>query len=250
MKRATASGASQLSLFTQQPPDHQWRVRVSPRARRMTIRVFAGGRVEIAVPRTARPAAIERFVGQHREWIARKIDELGAHPAPIATIPERIDLAFTGESWSVEWYDAAGPLRLRTEGTTIRLCGNRSRVSEARSLLRDWLIEHARERLEPVLQSVARETGMGYERMQIRRQRTRWGSCSRRMTISLNCCLLFQSPAVVRYLLVHELCHTQQMNHSVRFWRLVEQHEPDHRRLDRELVRGWRHVPAWVFGLS
>jgi predicted metal-dependent hydrolase len=219
----------------------------------MTIRVFAGGRVEIAVPRTARPAAIERFVGQHREWIARKIEELGAHPAPIAasaTVPDRIDLALTGESWSVEWYEAGGLPRLRQEGMTIRLAGDRSQVARARSLLRDWLIDYARERLEPMLHAVARETGMGYERMQVRRQRTRWGSCSRRGTISLNSCLLFQSPAVVHYLLVHELCHTRQMNHSSRFWRLVEQHEPDHRRLDRELVRGWRHVPAWVFGPS
>jgi predicted metal-dependent hydrolase len=249
VKLAAAPGASQLSLFTQ-PNDQRWRVRVSPRARRMTIRVFAGGRVEIAVPRTARPGAIERFVGQHREWIARKIEELGAHPAPIAPVPERIDLAFSGESWLVEWLEADGPLRLRTEGTTIRLSGSRSRIAEARGLLQEWLIDRARERLEPMLQAVARATGLGYERMQVRRQRTRWGSCSRRGTISLNCCLLFQPPAVVRYLLVHELCHTCQMNHSARFWRLVEQHEPDHRRLDRELVRGWRHVPAWVFGLS
>jgi predicted metal-dependent hydrolase len=247
--RAAAAGESQLSLFAQ-PPDQQWRVRVSTRARRMTIRIFAGGRVEIAVPRTARPAAIQRFVGQHREWIARKIEELGSQPAPPATLPDRIDLALTGESWSIEWYDAGGPLRLRSQDGAIRLSGDRSRVAQARSLLRDWLIDHARMRLEPMLQSVARETALTYERMQVRSQRTRWGSCSRRGTISLNCCLLFQSPAVVRYLLVHELCHTRQMNHSSRFWRLVEQHEPDHRRLDRELVRGWRHVPAWVFGHS
>jgi predicted metal-dependent hydrolase len=83
--------------------------------------------------------------------------------------------------------------------------------------------------------------------MSVRRQRTRWGSCSTQGTISLNACLLFQSPAVVRYLMVHELCHRRHMNHSRRFWALVESLEPGWKPLDAELLQGWRKVPAWVF---
>jgi len=81
----------------------------------------------------------------------------------------------------------------------------------------------------------------------IRCQRTRWGSCSTRGTVSLNCSLLFLPPEVVRYLFIHELAHTEHMNHSASFWRLVEKLEPEYRRLDRELLAGWRTVPAWVF---
>jgi hypothetical protein len=66
--------------------------------------------------------------------------------------------------------------------------------------------------------------------------------------VSLNCCLVFQPPEVVRYLLLHELCHTRHMNHSRRFWQLVARFEPNHRTLDRELLGGWQNVPAWVFG--
>jgi len=84
-------------------------------------------------------------------------------------------------------------------------------------------------------------------RMHLRRQRTRWGSCSAAGTISLNVCLMFQRPEVVRYLLVHELCHRRHMNHSARFWSLVASHEPNWRALDAELLRGWQNVPAWVF---
>jgi predicted metal-dependent hydrolase len=83
--------------------------------------------------------------------------------------------------------------------------------------------------------------------VQVRRQRTRWGSCSAKGAISLNLCLLFQSPAVLRYLLCHELAHTEHMNHSARFWRRVEQCEPQYRALDAELLRtGWNRVPQWV----
>ena len=68
-----------------------------------------------------------------------------------------------------------------------------------------------------------------------------------RGTISLNACLLFQRAAVVDYLIVHELTHVKHMNHSPRFWQAVEAACADWRALDRELVRGWRTVPRWVF---
>ena len=88
---------------------------------------------------------------------------------------------------------------------------------------------------------------MKYSKIAVRRQRSRWGSCSVRGTISLNCCLLFQRPKVVRYLLIHELSHTLHMNHSKRFWECVAALCPQHETLDAELCAGWRRVPAWVF---
>ena len=97
------------------------------------------------------------------------------------------------------------------------------------------------------LAALSAATGVRYARVAIRRQRSRWGSCSVRGTISLNACLLFQRPAVVDYLIVHELMHVKHMNHSARFWQAVESHCADWRALDRELVQGFRHVPRWVF---
>ena len=116
-----------------------------------------------------------------------------------------------------------------------------------RKALRAWLLRAARERLEPRVAALSAATGIEYSRVSIRRQRSRWGSCSVTATISLNACLLFQRPEVVDYLVIHELTHVKHMNHSARFWTAVEKHCPDWRRLDRELVQGWRSVPRWVF---
>ncbi len=110
-----------------------------------------------------------------------------------------------------------------------------------------WLIDRVRRNLAPEVETLAREHGLQYSRISIRRQRTRWGSCSRSGTISLNVCLAFQRPEVVRYLLLHELAHTRHMNHSARFWDCVARHCPAVAALDRELPRGWRRVPHWVF---
>ncbi len=73
--------------------------------------------------------------------------------------------------------------------------------------------------------------GFPYKLVSIRNQKTRWGSCSKSGTLSFNYRLLFVEPAIRDYVLVHELCHTQQMNHSLKFWQLVSQAVPNYRQL-------------------
>jgi predicted metal-dependent hydrolase len=68
-----------------------------------------------------------------------------------------------------------------------------------------------------------------------------------RGNLALNTKLLFLPPELLRYVLVHELCHTVHMNHSKDFWRLVECHEPRYRVLDQQLRAAWKPVPRWLF---
>jgi len=244
-----AGPLGQLSLWSTEPSEQNWRVRVSDRARRMTIRVFAGGRVEIVVPRWARAAAIQSFVSEHREWTERKVAELSSRMPAASVLPDRIELAATQESIAVRYCGGSGRPRLKVvDAVTLEIRGETSNAALVRRCLQRWLLERARKALQPWLEQIASQTGLAFDSLQVRRQRTRWGSCSVRRTISLNCCLLFQRPEVVSYLLIHELSHTRHMNHSHRFWRLVATHSPEFRRLDRELVQGWQNVPLWVFG--
>ncbi|HKT71605.1 MAG TPA: SprT family zinc-dependent metalloprotease [Steroidobacteraceae bacterium] len=241
---------SQLPLWSEREAAHGWTVRESLRARRLTVRVFHSGRVEVVVPHRTSPSAVERFVERHRNWIERKREEARARTAPPSAFPPlAVDLEACDERWRIHVAGTGGRVRIETLGAgLLTLTGNGSDRRAVCRALRAWLAERARMTLEPVLAACASELSVRYERLLIRRQRTRWGSCSTRGTISLNVCLLFQRPAVVRYLLIHELSHTVHMNHSRRFWQLVARHCPDYRALDRELLDGWRRVPAWVFG--
>jgi predicted metal-dependent hydrolase len=90
------------------------------------------------------------------------------------------------------------------------------------------------------------QLGLAFRRVGFKRQRTRWGSCSHRKSISLNAKLLFLDPVLVRYVMIHELCHLAEMNHSPRFWSLVRKHHADFRAHDRELRKGWKSVPRWA----
>jgi hypothetical protein len=82
--------------------------------------------------------------------------------------------------------------------------------------------------------------------VQVRLQRTRWGSCSSTGSVSLNAGLLFLAPELVRYLLIHELCHMIAMNHGRKFWRAVERFEPGCHELDRRLAEAWGEIPIWA----
>ena len=241
---------SQLPLWSDKDATDGWSVRESQRARRLTVRVFHTGRVEVVVPFRTSPYAVERFLERHRPWIERKREEARQRAGPpVPFPPPLIDLAACAEIWRIHLAGGSHRVRLaaRAPGLLV-LAGDAGRAQHVRQALRRWLTERARQVLSPLLAECARELGFTYQRVLIRRQRTRWGSCSTRGTISLNCCLLFQRPAVVRYLMIHELAHTQHMNHSRRFWHCVACHCPQYRSLDRELLDGWRRVPEWVFG--
>lgn len=77
--------------------------------------------------------------------------------------------------------------------------------------------------------------GFSYKRVSIRNQKTRWGSCSKSGTLSFNYKLLLVSPELRDYVLVHELCHTKEMNHSKKFWQLVGQACPNYAQLRAQL---------------
>lgn len=243
-------GEAQLGLLDGAlAADGAWRVRTSPRARRLAVRVLPGGLVEIVVPRGTRPRTIERFVSSHRCWIERTLElYLPADPQPVAVVPREIRFQATGARYAVRFNEDDGPPRIRVAPGSLELTGAPGRSALLRHALQRFTMREAHAALAPWLGRIAAASGLSFGRLQIRRQRTRWGSCSPSGTISLNACLLFQPPEVVNYLLVHELAHTQHMNHSRRFWRLVESLEPRWRELDAALTRGWREVPAWAIG--
>ncbi|MFI4869958.1 MAG: M48 family metallopeptidase [Steroidobacterales bacterium] len=224
----------QLQLWDFDSSEHGWSVRQSARARRLSVRVFRNGGVEIVVPPRTPPRRVSEFVSEHREWIERQ--RRRAAPALHWPLPP-VGLALTafGELWRCSATARAGRVGLREiAGYELQISGALDERERLRRLLANWLMARA-------------QMGLAPGRLQVRCQRSRWGSCSRRGTISLNACLLFQSPEVLRYLMIHELSHLRHMNHSARFWAEVARHEPGWKALDRELLHGWRRVPSWIF---
>lgn len=227
-----------------------YEVRISHRARRLHLRVLPPGRVEVVVPKGVALKHVPGFVAQHEEWLRDTLAKTVWEQVPPASLPEVVALAAVAETWQVEYVSGQ---RRRTvigvrgggSGGLLQVAAD---VSEHKfSLLQAWLTQRAKTVLAPWLSAVSREIGLPHASVSVRAQRTCWGSCSNRQHISLNRALLFLPPEIVRYLLVHELCHTVHLNHSRRYWKLVERFEPNYRQHESVLDRAMADtVPRWA----
>jgi len=226
-------------------------VRHSNRARRLSIKVYPRGRVEVVVPRRTGAQAVETFVSENRAWINRSLESFAAKYNPESSaLPSRIHLQGIGRTFAVAYRSdrSLKTVRFRESGDTVIVYGPTGDKEQCVKALRRWLSGLARRELVPQLRRLSMQFNLPYKKTQVRAQRTCWGSRSSSGTISINLCLLFVAPRVVRYLMIHELCHGRHMNHSRNFWRLVGTLESDYRRLDKALGESWRCVPGW-FGI-
>lgn len=248
----------QLSLFSgafgdtgSSVPDSssEVHIRVSHRAKRLTLQAQPPFGVELVVPKRARPDEVSAFISKNRGWIERTQEEIErAYPRHLRELPRSIVLPAAEREVVVAISQLAegkrAHLRDRGDALAIGIVGDAN--IQVPPLLRRWLMNQARRTIRRRASELASSMGLVYSRLQVRTQRTRWGSCSSSGTVSINACSLFLEPALVDYLLIHELCHLRYLNHSTRYWKLVARHVPDYRALDRELGRAWAKVPAWA----
>jgi predicted metal-dependent hydrolase len=206
----------------------------------------------VVVPRNFDEDLIDDIVESKRAWILRNQARLAENakflvPEAAGAAPHQITLRAIGQEWGVDYRRTAA-----STVTTVERSGQRllvyGRVDDApatRAALRRWLSRKTREHIVPWLLRLADERGLPVSRVVVRAQRTRWASCSARKTISLNARLLFLHEHLVRYVLLHELAHTVEMNHSARYWALLRSLDGDLETADSELRSAWRLIPEW-----
>jgi predicted metal-dependent hydrolase len=224
------------------------RVRESRRARYLTLRLLPPHTLELVVPRGTRATEVTAFVHEHRQWIVDARRELAAcRKLRSEGLPERVELRAIGKSWDVHYrHDPHAAVRCRVRDSVLEVSTREASRRGADAALRNWLLDEADYHLAPWLLRESQSVGRRPATVQVRLQRTRWGSCSNSGTISLNAALLFLDPPLVRYLLIHELCHLLALNHSPKFWAAVARSEPDYEALDRQLTAAWSDVPLWA----
>ncbi len=196
----------------------------NPRARRYVLRLRPDGSARVTIPRGGSATEARRFAERHRSWVERQLQRLAVRPARPARWMAGTEILFRGEIVKIE----AGP---HGESGRIRFGGEVIRVADAAADLRPAIERHiwrlAAKELPPRVIEFATAHRSPVRRVSVRNQRSRWGSCSRRGTISLNWRLLQAPPSVRDYIILHELMHLREMNHSPKFWHEVERVCPD-----------------------
>ncbi|MCZ6486889.1 MAG: SprT family zinc-dependent metalloprotease [Gammaproteobacteria bacterium] len=216
-------------------------LRVSRKAKYAKLQIKPYGGLEVVIPVRFPKKAVPQLVNQHAEWIGKQLEKQ-AHRISAAALPSEIYLAITNSLTEVVYDSNQQEYRSQCDCLIITNSGYQQSVKQ----LRLWLRNQAWQLLPPMLQRLSHATGLDYKKISIRSQKTRWGSCSTSGTISLNDQLLFVDRASAEYLIIHELCHRHHMNHSAKFWQLVEFHCPNYREHEAALTRAKSAIPEWI----
>jgi predicted metal-dependent hydrolase len=268
MARTTGDGERRVDALRSGGGLPDYSVRVSSRARRVRLVVTVDRGLEVVVPRGFDCRKIPGLVESRTGWIERAAARVEARAEAMRRrieiepplLPDRIVLPAVGEEWEVEYRrapsrsDADVTGATRTSRAVVRervgrrlvLTGDLDDFEACRQALCRWLRRRAERALVPRVAEIARRHRLQHGSVSVRQQRTRWGSCSRRKTISVNAKLLFLAPALADYVLLHELCHTVVMDHSPRFWARVEAHDPHYQIHRTSLRRAGDAVPTWL----
>ena len=195
-------------------------VRRSDRARRVRVVVEPTGAIEVVLPRRAREREAAAAVEELRPWIERRLAEAGELRERLAarggTIP------FLGEQLTLQ--PVKGRTRAHRRGEVLLVP-----AGDAGPAIERWFRRMARDEVAPRLDEAVASLGVSYASVRIANQRTRWGSCSTTGAMSFNWRLLLAPPEILDYVVWHEACHLVHMDHSPRFWSLLERHVPDYR---------------------
>jgi predicted metal-dependent hydrolase len=211
-------------------------VRRSERARRVRVTVDPARGVEVVLPRRAPEREAAAAISELRPWIERRMQELGLARAAVAARGETVP--YLGSL--LRTIPEGGRTRVHRKGCDLLVPEGQSRAPA----LERWYRRAARTEIAPRLDRACRQAGTAYSGLTIRGQRTRWASCSRSGAMSFNWRLLLGPEPVLDYVVWHEVCHLQVMDHSPRFWALLGERCPDYRDHARWLRR---HGATLVF---
>ena len=198
------------------------------------------------MPQGVGSKSVKQFVASQVDWIERKLGELTLVGSE-SNQPEQFNLVYLNEVWGLRYLCDPSSLSVAVKSYEdefqLECSGRTEDITLLHKVIGVWLKQKAEQVIPERLAVLAEQHGFHFNRVTIRGQKTRWGSCSTKKNINLNYKLLFLEPAVVDYVLIHELCHTIEMNHSKRFWELVADCDKNYQQHDKQLNQLARSIP-------
>ncbi len=219
-------------------------IRESKRARHLRFKIDPQNGLQVVVPAGTEVKGLDRLLRKRQGWILKHLGRIEAAKSNGAerqfiTVEQ---LIFLGEPHELEVIATryANRATVARQASTVRVrlkadVREASRSAEVRIALESWYRAQARQYIRERAASLAGAYGFQYGRITIRGQRTRWGSCSSKGNLNFNWRLMMAPPAAIDYVIIHELCHLREPNHSPAFWALVAKYCPDYEHWKRWL---------------
>ncbi len=202
-----------------------------PRARSLRITINQRGEVVVTTPRFTPKIVVELFVRQQQGWITKQLAKIKT----LAPATDSHQLQLFGQNYHiVEIADGRRGRGVHLDPEHHQLLINhvalppatKNLSSSGQTMLTRYLKQTAEKYLFPRTKQWATTMGLTFHKLTLREQKTRWGSCSSQGDISFNWRLVHHPPEVIDYVIIHELAHRVQMNHSAAFWNVVKKYDP------------------------
>jgi predicted metal-dependent hydrolase len=202
-----------------------YQLKKNSRSRFIRISIDSKGKVIVSAPKLYPNLIIEKFLKQQEAWVLKKQAQVAKLQAQIADN----EIYIFGKKFQIivgaDQKKASG---INIEGQTLII--NQVTAGSYQNKLERFLKNTATKYLTQKTADLAKKMNIDYQRVGIRQQKSRWGSCSSRGNLNFNWRLVHYSPAIINYVIIHELAHRQQANHSKNFWLLVNKFDPDYKK--------------------
>lgn len=225
-------------------------VKTSTRSKQVRLSIHPQTGLTIHLPQPLRrPVDIDALLLEKKSWILKHLGVL--EPAPPKTeiiLPTTLSLAAIDETWQIDYKpNCAKPTLFAAAGYRLVIMDRDISVERTIRLLHTWLKRKGATHLLPWLTQLSVQHQLPFNKVQIRYQKTLWGSCSSSKNIQLNYKLLFLPPNLAEHILLHELSHIKHLNHSRSFWRLLSTLDVHCHQHNKALKTIETELPAWLY---
>lgn len=202
--------------------------------RRLKLTLSLENQIVASAPLRTADAEVLRFVEKQTRWLNQQLAKAPPAIGLDTWLRQAPQLSASGDQFSVRIEDGwAGRSEYRfAEGGSVLLLRPRGGTGAS---LRALVLSFAKDALNCRVAYQAKRLGLSYAALSVRDQSSRWGSCSARRGISLNWRLILLAPELQDYVILHELAHLTEMNHSARFWALLDTYDPRRREHEKDL---------------
>lgn len=229
-------------LTSDWPPTYT--VRRHSRARHVKLSYTQLG-LTVTIPMRFSVKHIPDIIEENKDWIIKH--NLRQAMKPPLERPQQIEFQAFNQHWTVHYFQNEKRANIKTIiPNGLIVSGNIQELTTCLKKLKSWVRLQAEAMLISYFYQLSNQIGLTYREVSVRSQSTLWGSCSHDKSIRLNYKLVFLPEALMRHIMIHELCHTRFMNHSDRFWNLVA-HYDEHWQLHRKAIKkADQYMPAWL----
>lgn len=201
------------------------------------------GEVVIKAPWYTTRNQIQEVVESKREWIMKKLEEYNVSPRKAKEYEDGEKFQILGESYYLNiYYKDINNAILNVENEKIEIIlplsyAEEDNTEQIKKMIDKMYYMIAEKEVESAMEKTRKLVGLAPEEYKIKKIKYAWGTCSSRKVITINQNLMMYSRKAIEYVILHEICHLKYMNHSKKFWEMVESYMPDYKEAEKELKK-------------